>query len=56
MCGLTFCAECGNPDIKQCRYCLDDDNDHPDYDDNFNTNENWYEKQQLVEQYYREDY
>ena len=56
MCGLTFCAECGNPDVKLCTYCLDDDKDHHDYDDDFNTNENWYEKQQLVEQYYRDDY
>ena len=55
MCGLTFCAECGKPDVKLCTYCLDDDKDH-DYDDDFNTNENWYENQQLVEQYYRDDY
>ena len=57
MCGLNFCAECGNPDVKLCTYCLDDDNvHHDDDDDDFNTNENWYEKQQLVERYYRDDY
>ena len=55
MCGLTFCSECGKPDVKLCTYCLDDDKDH-DYVDDFNTNENWYEKQLLVERYYREDY
>lgn len=52
MCGLTFCAECGNADNKLCTYCLDDDISH---DDDFSTHENWYEKQELVERFYEYD-
>jgi len=56
MCGLTFCAECGNTDAKLCTYCLDDDIGHDDDDDDFNTNDNWYEKQVLVERFYEYDH
>ena len=52
MCGLTFCAKCGNIDEKLCAYCLDDDISHYD-DDDFSTNENWYEKDQLLERFYK---
>jgi len=55
-CGERFCADCGNADEKQCTYCLDDEIGHDDDDDDFNTNENWYEKQELVERFYEYDH
>ena len=54
MCGETFCAECGSADVKLCTYCLEDDLNHDD-DDDVHPDENWYEKQQLVERFYELD-